>query len=111
MKSTVFLLSMAFFLTSFSTPTQINLLQEEYVVKKGYTVAFTKEGYDKMMDAVASKDKAYFQTLQENDVILTLPNDIPVYIIERHVLAGYSEVRLKGKDVNIWTLNESLKKK
>ena len=111
MKNVIFLISVAILSTSFSTPHLSINFQQEYVIKKGFTVAFSKEGYDKMMDAVANKDNAYFQKLKENQVILTLPNDVPVYMIERHVFSGYSEVRLKGKDVKLWTVNDSLKKK
>lgn len=103
MKNVILLLSLILFTSSFT-------VQQEYVIKKGYTVAFSKSSYDKMMDAVANEDNQYFQTLIKNKKIMTLPNDVPVYLVENHVFSGYSEVRLKGKDVNLWTVNDALKK-
>ncbi len=105
MRNATLLIITVLFLTSF-TPAQ-----QTYIVKKGYTVALSKASYDKMMDAVSNQDNAYFQKLIDNAEIVTLPNDIEAYLVESFSFKGYNVMRIKGKDVKIWTLSESVKKK
>ena len=104
MKNTILILATAFFFLSFTSNQQL------YTVKKGYAVAFSKASFDKMINATSTGDRAYFDQLIDDVEIMVLPGDISAYLDESHSLKGYRVMRVKGKDIRIWAINEAIKR-
>lgn len=102
MKKVIYLSLITFLLFSVTA-----VAQTVYTAKKGFGVAFSEKGYDKMMSAIADDDKQYLQVLIDNQEMMVLGKDIQVYLVKSSW--GTVILRVKGTDVKIWTVAEAIK--
>lgn len=100
-----------FVMIVFLSFTSIAYCQQAYILKKDYPVAFSEKGYEKMINATSTGDKEYFKLLLKNKEIMIIPKDLDVHLIKSSFLGGMIVVRLKGKDIKLYTVSEAMKEK